>query len=196
MNFNTIKKFHSLTLFSSIFYTFTNDKITFRNALSPLQYLTILNAILQFLYYENVLTVNVVRKELYFRSIVAPLGILVGIVFWSIFLFDKKSIIPSDANIPLIVNIVLHLNVAIIPIIELCITNNRKSINFFTGWSLLMCVLFFYLTMITVINFYRNTWPYPFMENLNSLQKIGFYSLIFTCASTVYLTTTLIQHKK
>ena len=89
-----------------------------RNKFGVWKYLTFLNMLLQFNFFTIALLSNVVKqlqpvRDLIFASAAFPIGMFVGIVFWTLFFINRELIFPKilDDYFPAILNHCMHTTV-------------------------------------------------------------------------------------
>ena len=82
------------------------------------KYLTFLNMLLQFIFFIVAVLANFVKslrstRDLIFASAAFPIGMFVGIIFWTLYHIDRKLIFPVelDEYFPAILNHCMHTTV-------------------------------------------------------------------------------------
>ena len=82
------------------------------------KYLTFLNMLLQFIFFIVAMLANFVKslrstRDLIFASAAFPIGMFVGIIFWTLYHIDRKLIFPVELDefFPAILNHCMHTTV-------------------------------------------------------------------------------------
>ncbi|CRL01466.1 CLUMA_CG014278, isoform B [Clunio marinus] len=168
-----------------------------------LVYLTVLNVILQALYFfisfiNDLIGSNEVGmkdrpfirklKDYFFSSFAFPLALDVSILFWSLYAIDRQTVFPKevDSFFPSWLNHILHTNIAIFIIIEL-IAFHREYPTRKEGISGLLIFLFAYLAWIHITKYFAGRFPYPIVEILDIPGRIAFFSFAMQNIFTEYL---------
>ena len=143
----------------------------FRNGFGGVaKYLTFLNMVLQFVFFVIALLANFIKglqgvRDLIFASAAFPIGMFVGIIFWSIWAVDRELIIPKvlDEYFPAILNHAMHTTVLPLQLGQLLLVKHNfpsKTVGFLI--TALLCAA--YLAWINYIYYVTGKWVYPVIK--------------------------------
>uniref|UniRef100_A0A224XWB4 Putative beta-2-glycoprotein i n=1 Tax=Panstrongylus lignarius TaxID=156445 RepID=A0A224XWB4_9HEMI len=130
-----------------------------------------------------------------FTSIATPMALMVSIVFWAIFVFDRELIFPKvlDQVIPVWINHCIHTFNSVIPVVDMFLINHK-----FPTWSKALQGTLTYLLIYSICIFgtYFQTgiWLYPLFAVLNWPQRILLCVGVFVVAAAMYGLTKVIHH--
>ncbi|XP_073978034.1 androgen-dependent TFPI-regulating protein-like [Rhodnius prolixus] len=130
-----------------------------------------------------------------FTSIATPMALMVSIVFWSIFLYDRELIFPKvlDQVIPVWINHSIHTFNSAIAIIDMFFINHK-----FPSWSRALQGTLTYLLIYSVCLFgtYFQTgiWLYPIFNILTWPQRLLLSVGVLVVAVAMYGLTKIIHH--
>ncbi|XP_055613176.1 androgen-induced gene 1 protein-like isoform X3 [Uranotaenia lowii] len=163
-----------------------------------LKFLTVWDAILQAIYFSICLINDCVgtnevapRKTPFIRKVkdymlaafAFPVALNVGVTFWTLMAIDRELVFPKalDAVFPGWLNHVMHTNIVIFMVLEIC-TSFRQYPSRKAGLTGLGIFMACYLGWLHVIRHYGGIWVYPVLDVLNLPQRILFFaaSLIFS----------------
>lgn len=121
-------------------------------------------------------------------SLAFPLAMFVGLTFWGIYFVDRELILPKaiDPYFPAWLNHVMHTNIMLTSLIELC-TSFRKYPSHTTGIGILASVMLLYLVWIHIIHTYTGFWVYPILTVLNLPLRIVFFASLLVLTVILYL---------
>uniref|UniRef100_A0A182QP29 Uncharacterized protein n=1 Tax=Anopheles farauti TaxID=69004 RepID=A0A182QP29_9DIPT len=162
-----------------------------------LKFLTVWDAILQALYFticllNDFIGTNEVApkrmplirkvKDYMLAAFAFPVALNVGVTFWTLMAIDRELVFPKalDAVFPGWLNHVMHTNIVIFMVIEIC-TSFRQYPTRKAGLTGLAIFMASYLGWLHVVRHFGGIWVYPVLEVLNLPQRIVFFavSLIF-----------------
>ncbi|RWS21857.1 androgen-induced gene 1 protein-like isoform X2 [Leptotrombidium deliense] len=125
------------------------------------------------------------REDLVYHSLVVPLGLFVGIAFWSIYLYDPDMMIPENVRqyFPAWYNHCLHTLIIPGSLIEgFCYFHQLPKRR--SGISLLSKVLFSYGAIILYFGYFQQFWIYPLLRVLPFPLKLLF--IAFCCCLVIF----------
>ena len=139
------------------------------------KYLTFLNMLLQFIFFTIALLSNFVKqlrpaRDLIFASAAFPIGMFVGIIFWSIWAVDRELIFPKilDNYFPAILNHCMHTTVIPLQLGQLyLVKHNFPSRS--KGFTITGILCLGYLIWINYIYYMAGFWVYPVIKVRNGL---------------------------
>lgn len=135
-------------------------------------------------------------RDFYFATVAFPIGVFVGIMFWSLYLIDRELVFPEilDQFFPVYVNHMLHTTCIPLQIFELLmayhIYPSKKAGMTTTGF---FC--FAYLAWVVLISVVNGYWIYPVFEVLPSPFRYIFMLFCSACGGTLYLLGDFFNHK-
>ena len=146
-----------------------------RNQFGVWKYLTFLNMLLQFNFFTIALLSNFVKqlrpaRDLIFASAAFPIGMFVGIIFWSIWAVDRELIFPKilDDYFPAILNHCMHTTVIPLQLGQLyLVKHNFPSRS--KGFTITGILCLGYLIWINYIYYMAGFWVYPVIKVRNGL---------------------------
>ncbi|EGG21404.1 hypothetical protein DFA_01288 [Cavenderia fasciculata] len=214
---STLLKLVHVTLFITITYgliTFYHAFIKFGSGITgtnhPLMILTFLTfwgQIIYTFYYFWVVMVDMVdlfglkssapnlyqitlkARDSTFRSLVFPVGLIVSILFWGLYVYDRNFIYPptTEAVYPLGLNHIQHTIPAFAAIFEMMLVNHQYHHQLSTGTTTepstanvysdvvnLISFLLFYMSLFLASKVYLGRWPYPFLGVIPVYSKVIF----------------------
>lgn len=168
-----------------------------------LKYLTFWNAILQALYFTVCLINDFVGtnevaprktplirklKDYMLAAFAFPVAMNVGVTFWTLMAIDRELVFPKalDAVFPTWLNHVMHTNIVIFMILEIC-TSFRQYPSRKAGLAGLGIFMACYLTWLHIIRHYGGIWVYPVLDVLNLPQRIVFFVVSLGFSVGLYL---------
>ena len=134
------------------------------------KYLTFLNMLLQCIFFTIALLANFVKRlrgirDLMFSSAAFPVGMFVGIIFWSIWAVDRELIFPKvlDEYFPAILNHLMHTTVLPLQLGQLyLVEHNFPSRS--RGFTITALLFLSYLAWINYIYYMTGFWVYPVIK--------------------------------
>lgn len=112
--------------------------------------------------------------NLFYVSIVFPIGIFVSLAFWSIYFIDKQMVYPDPLSsiIPEWQNQIMHTLPAVGVLAEhLLNAQNHKYPSLFKGISITGLFVLHYCVWILYIGTDSGKWVYPVLKNLSPLYR-------------------------
>ncbi|XP_055638793.1 androgen-induced gene 1 protein-like isoform X1 [Toxorhynchites rutilus septentrionalis] len=163
-----------------------------------LKYLTVWDAILQAIYFTICLINDFVGtnevaprripairklKDYMLAAFAFPVALNVGVTFWTLMAIDRELVFPKalDAVFPGWLNHVMHTNIVIFMVLEIC-TSFRQFPSRKAGLTGLGVFMASYLVWLHIIRHFGGIWVYPVLDVLNLPQRVVFFavSLIFS----------------
>ena len=153
-------------------------RITMPEKLSPTRnkfggvwkYLTFLNMLLQFIFFTIAFLSNFVKqlrpaRDLIFASAAFPIGMFVGIIFWSIWAVDRELIFPKilDEYFPAILNHCMHTTVIPLQLGQLCLVKHNFPSRS-KGFTITGILCLGYMIWINYIYYMGGFWVYPVIK--------------------------------
>lgn len=146
------------------------------------KYLTFLNMLLQFIFFTIALLANFVKRlrparDLIFASAAFPIGMFVGIIFWSIWAVDRELIFPKimDEYFPAILNHCMHTTVIPLQLGQLCLVKHNFPSRS-KGFTITGILCLGYMIWINYIYYMAGFWVYPVIKVLSAGQRICFFA--------------------
>ena len=134
------------------------------------KYLTFLNMLLQFIFFTIALLSNVIKslrgvRDLVFASAAFPIGMFVGIIFWSIWAVDRELIFPKvlDQYFPAILNHLMHTTVIPLQLGQLLLVKHNFPSRS-KGFTITATLCLGYLVWINYIYYMTGFWVYPVIK--------------------------------
>lgn len=127
--------------------------------------------------------------DLIFASLVVPLGMLVFGLFWGLKLFsDVICPVPKEGYIkyPLWFDILIHTNVALLPFVDMLISNHKYPNQIF-GIALLLAILTCYLIFLLIIHRICDQWVYGIIGEIKGIKKVFFFGALGVVVVVFYL---------
>ncbi|XP_058818042.1 androgen-induced gene 1 protein-like isoform X3 [Topomyia yanbarensis] len=127
-------------------------------------------------------------KDYTLAAFAFPVALNVGVTFWTLMAIDRELVFPKalDAVFPGWLNHVMHTNIVIFMILEICTSfrqyPSRK--NGLTGLGLFMAC---YLVWLHVIRHFGGIWVYPVLDVLNLPQRVIFFVVSLGFSVALYL---------
>jgi hypothetical protein len=167
------------------------------------KYLTFINGIIQALYFTIALLNDLIGtnevspkktplirkiKDYGLATFAWPVAWNVAITFWGLYAVDRELVFPRvlDTFFPNWLNHVLHTNIAIFIMLEMCVSFRRypsRQAGLF-GLGLFMLA---YLVWIHIIYNVSGVWVYPVFEVLNLPQRVLFFAASLVFSVILYL---------
>lgn len=115
-------------------------------------------------------------KDYMLAAFAFPVAMNVGVTFWSLMAIDRELVFPKalDAVFPGWLNHVMHTNIVIFMILEIC-TSFRQYPSRKAGLTGLSIFMASYLVWLHVIRHFGGIWVYPVLDVLNLPQRIIFF---------------------
>ena len=164
------------------------------------KYLTFLNMCLQCIFFTVAFFSNFSNKltrlrDLIFASAAFPIGLFVGVTFWSLWAIDRELIFPAkvDPYIPALVNHLMHTSVIPLQLGELFLVRHKYPKRR-TGFTITALICIAYLVWINIIYYYGGFWVYPVFKVLSPVQRVGFMALCGVVGGFLYLAGELLNY--
>ncbi|XP_055550861.1 androgen-induced gene 1 protein-like isoform X1 [Wyeomyia smithii] len=168
-----------------------------------LKYLTVWDAILQAIYFTVCLvndffgtnevsprSIPIIRKlkDYMLAAFAFPVALNVGVTFWTLMAIDRELVFPKalDAVFPGWLNHVMHTNIVIFMLLEIC-TSFRQYPSRKNGLAGLGFFMACYLVWLHIIRHFGGIWVYPVLEVLNLPQRIIFFVVSLGFSVGLYL---------
>ncbi|XP_058060976.1 androgen-induced gene 1 protein-like isoform X1 [Anopheles bellator] len=168
-----------------------------------LKFLTVWDAILQAVYFticllNDFIGTNEVApkrmplirkvKDYTLAAFAFPVALNVGVTFWTLMAIDRELVFPKalDAVFPGWLNHVMHTNIVIFIILEIC-TSFRQYPSRRAGLTGLGIFMTAYLGWLHVIRHFGGIWVYPVLEVLNMPQRLVFFAVSLVFCVGLYL---------
>ncbi|KAI5930792.1 Androgen-dependent TFPI-regulating protein [Manis javanica] len=177
----------------------------------PWKYLTLINLLLQVIFYgvaclEDVLK-RIERKksiafvtafrDLLFTTLAFPVSTFVFVTFWILFLYDQELVFPKDLDdvFPKWYLHATHTIVFPLSLIEVILGPHSYPLKKI-GLSILTAFGIAYLSRVLWIYSETGTWAYPVFGKLSPAGLAVFFSLIYLLAAGSYLLGEKLNHWK
>jgi len=161
-----------------------------------LKYLTFLNMVLQCGFFLIALIANFTgrrstwakTRDIIFASAAFPIGMFVGIVFWTLWAINRDLIFPValDEYFPSWLNHLMHTTVIPLQLGEMLLTRHvypsRK-----VGVAITAALTLAYLVWVNIIAYYGGFWVYPVMKVLSPMQRALFMGICSVGGGLLYL---------
>jgi len=157
------------------------------------KYLTYINMWLQLIFFIIAFLANFVKslrgvRDLFFASAAFPIGMFVGVMFWSLWAIDRELIFPKalDQVFSLTLNHCMHTTVIPLQIGQLLLVKHAfpsRSI----GFTITAFLCLGYILWVQFINYMTGHWVYPVLKVLTLEQRIGFFILCAGLGGCLYL---------
>ncbi|XP_029714434.1 androgen-induced gene 1 protein isoform X3 [Aedes albopictus] len=127
-------------------------------------------------------------KDYMLAAFAFPVALNVGVTFWTLMAIDRELVFPKalDAVFPGWLNHVMHTNIVIFMILEIC-TSFRQYPSRKAGLAGLGIFMACYLSWLHVIRHYGGIWVYPVLDVLNLPQRIVFFAVSLGFSVGLYL---------
>ncbi|XP_055550862.1 androgen-induced gene 1 protein-like isoform X2 [Wyeomyia smithii] len=166
-------------------------------------FLTYWNLILQAIYFTVCLvndffgtnevsprSIPIIRKlkDYMLAAFAFPVALNVGVTFWTLMAIDRELVFPKalDAVFPGWLNHVMHTNIVIFMLLEIC-TSFRQYPSRKNGLAGLGFFMACYLVWLHIIRHFGGIWVYPVLEVLNLPQRIIFFVVSLGFSVGLYL---------
>jgi len=108
----------------------------------------------------------------YFYFVCLIFASMVGILFWSIFFYDRSKILPKEyeAFYPMTINLFQHGFVAVNMWMELILIRHRVSKSYKLDLIIISVIAVMYTIWLFVIKKNLGTFPYPFLNDFTAPQ--------------------------
>lgn len=153
------------------------------------KYLTFLNMLLQLLYFSVCLLADFSRAEspvcrlrhMLFATAAFPIGIFVGVIFWSIWAVDRELVFSArlDPYFPSWLNHLMHTTVMPLQLGELALCRHTYP-GWRLGYTVTALLTLAYLIWLHVIFYVGGFWVYPVFKVLSPVTRSIF--MFFCCA--------------
>jgi len=157
------------------------------------KYLTFLNMLLQLIFFSIALLSNFTRKltrvrDVMFASAAFPIGMFVGVVFWSLWAIDRDLVFPArfDEYIPSYINHLMHTTVIPLQLGQLMLVKHNYPRRA-TGYTITASLCMAYLAWVNIIYYFGGFWVYPVFAVLSPVQRVGFMVLCSAIGGLLYL---------
>eukprot|EP00092_Neocalanus_flemingeri_P006468 GFUD01006972.1.p1 GENE.GFUD01006972.1~~GFUD01006972.1.p1 ORF type:complete len:223 (+),score=52.61 GFUD01006972.1:135-803(+) len=157
------------------------------------KYLTFLNMILQFVFFSIALLTNFTKsltkvRDLMFASAAFPMGMFVGVIFWSLWAVDRELVFPAryDEYIPSLVNHLMHTTVIPLQLGQLMLVKHKYPSRAF-GYTITATLCMAYLAWVNIIYYFGGFWVYPVFAVLSPVQRVGFMVVCSALGGLLYL---------
>nr|XP_020652790.1 androgen-dependent TFPI-regulating protein isoform X1 [Pogona vitticeps] len=167
----------------------------------PWKFLTVLNLVLQAIFYGVTLLVEafvLMKKQriaksmfpfrdLLFGALAFPISTFVFTSFWILYTYDRQLVYPKnlDLVIPEWMNHAMHTAIFPLALLEL-FTTPRRYPSKGKGFSLLGIAGFAYTSWVLWIYSVTGKWVYPVFEVLSPLGRVAFFSIGFLIMFFIY----------
>ncbi|XP_049548605.1 androgen-induced gene 1 protein-like isoform X3 [Anopheles darlingi] len=127
-------------------------------------------------------------KDYTLAAFAFPVALNVGVTFWTLMAIDRELVFPKalDAVFPGWLNHVMHTNIVIFMVLEIC-TSFRQYPSRRAGLTGLGIFMSAYLGWLHVIHHFGGIWVYPVLEVLNMPQRIAFFAVSLAFCVGLYL---------
>jgi len=157
------------------------------------KYLTFLNMLLQLIFFIIAFLANFVKslrgaRDIIFASAAFPIGMFVGIIFWSLWAIDRELIFPKilDQYFPSILNHCMHTTVIPLQLGQLfLVKHNFPSRS--KGFAITGFLCLGYMIWVNYIYYMTGFWVYPVLKVLTFEQRIGFFIVCGVLGGCLYL---------
>jgi len=157
------------------------------------KYLTFLNMLLQFVFFSIALLSNFTHRltkvrDILFASAAFPIGMFVGIIFWSLWAVDRELVFPAryDVYIPSLVNHLMHTTVIPLQLGQLMLVKHKYPSRAI-GYTITATLCMAYLAWVNIIYYYGGFWVYPVFSVLSPVQRVGFMVVCSAVGGFLYL---------
>ncbi|XP_038627085.1 androgen-dependent TFPI-regulating protein [Tachyglossus aculeatus] len=166
------------------------------------KYLTVLNLLLQAIYYGVTCLDGVLKRtkkmqgikfvissrDLFFTVLAFPVSAFVFLVFWALYLYNRELIFPESLEklIPGWLNHAMHTAILPISLIEVMITPHRYSSKK-KGLLLLGCSAVAYICWVLWIYTVTGKWVYPIFSVLSPVSLAAFFFFSYVLIVCIYL---------
>ncbi|XP_036598535.1 androgen-dependent TFPI-regulating protein [Trichosurus vulpecula] len=166
------------------------------------KYLTILNLLLQAIFYGIACLDDVLKgmrrnkdikwvtasRDLLFTTLAFPVSTFVFMSFWTLFLYDRELVYPKslDGIIPNWLNHAMHTAVLPFSLIEIFLKPHQYPSKK-KGLTLLGCAAFAYIYWILRIYYVTKKWVYPVFAKLSPESLVAFFSVSYVFLACIYL---------
>jgi len=157
------------------------------------KYLTYINMWLQLIFFIIAFFANFVKslrgvRDLLFASAAFPIGMFVGVMFWSLWAIDRELIFPKvlDQVFSLTLNHCMHTTVIPLQVGQLLLVKHgfpSRSL----GFSITALLCLGYILWVQYINFMTGHWVYPVLKVLSLEQRIVFFIFSAGMGGCLYL---------
>lgn len=122
---------------------------------------------------------------------VAPLEVLISVLYWSLCTIDRDLVYPPDMDIslPLLPDVGFHLAPAVFLTLDLLLLSPPWTIRGQEAMILSLCIAFFYWIWVEYCFSYNGYYPYPIFQILTTQQRVFLFafSAVLMTGSTVVL---------
>ncbi|XP_061511632.1 androgen-induced gene 1 protein isoform X2 [Anopheles gambiae] len=127
-------------------------------------------------------------KDYMLAAFAFPVAFNVGVTFWTLMAIDRELVFPKalDAVFPGWLNHVMHTNIVIFMVIEIC-TSFRQYPSRKAGLTGLGIFMASYLGWLHVVRHFGGIWVYPVLDVLNLPQRILFFAVSLGFCVGLYL---------
>jgi len=157
------------------------------------KYLTFLNMLLQCIFFSIALLSNFTKKlnkvrDILFASAAFPIGLFVGVIFWSLWAVDRELVFPEklDQYIPPLVNHLMHTTVIPLQLGQLLLVKHKYPTRTL-GYTITATLCMAYLAWVNIIYYYGGFWVYPVFSVLSPVQRVGFMVVCSGLGGLLYL---------
>lgn len=121
-----------------------------------------------------------------YTSLAFPIGMLCSIVFWSLYLIDRKLVFPVilDSIMPVWLNHALHTLPIVSLLIEAYVTKHRYT-TFMKGALFNAVFLCLYISWTLYIAYHTDNWVYPILKMLAPIYRAMFIAT--NCLLSVFM---------
>ncbi|EFX05504.1 integral membrane protein [Grosmannia clavigera kw1407] len=182
---------------SSLVYIFLFPQIPAGSFGGDFQYLTILGLALSFLTFMVAYAADISLLPEVFATknklavCVAPLEVLISILYWGLRAYDKNLVFPPDLEVelPLLADIGFHAAPAAFLALDLLLFSPPWTISPRDALELSLVLALTYWSWVEICFSYNHFYPYPIFELLNKPQRMGLFgfSALLMTGSTVML---------
>ena len=157
------------------------------------KYLTFLNMLLQCIFFSIALLSNYTKRltkvrDIMFASAAFPMGLFVGVIFWSLWAVDRELVFPVklDEYIPPLVNHLMHTTVIPLQLGQLLLVKHKYPARVI-GYTITATLCMAYLAWVNIIYFYGGFWVYPVFSVLTPVQRVAFMVVCSGLGGLLYL---------
>merc|ERR1719245_2697105 len=157
------------------------------------KYLTFLNMVLQLVFFIIAFLANFIKslrgiRDIVFASAAFPIGMFVGIIFWSIWAVDRELIFPKilDDYFPAILNHCMHTTVIPLQLGQLCLVKHNFPSRS-RGFTITGILCLAYMFWINYIYYMAGFWVYPVIKVLSAGQRICFFAFCGFLGGVLFL---------
>ncbi|XP_043205898.1 androgen-induced gene 1 protein-like isoform X2 [Amphibalanus amphitrite] len=114
-------------------------------------------------------------RDVFFTSIALPVGMLVSIMFWGVFVVDRELVFPAilDAHYPALLNHGVHTMPLLIGLLEVALERHNYACNRLS-LGLLLGFLATYLGWTLHLALVENLWVYGILRVLSWPMRVAF----------------------